>query len=326
MRLIIITGQTATGKTEKAIEFAKKYNGELVNCDSRQVYKKLDIITGKDIDKNFKFKISNLKFKNTFDIGFYSIPSTTNYQRPTTNDPHIKLWLYDIVDPKQHFSSFDYAECAEYVIKDILNRGKTPILVGGTGFYLIHLLYGVNTPFKEPDWKLRNELETKSVKELQMILMKRNKTVFTEMNNSDRNNPRRLIRRIEILQTNETLKPQNTKISLPKRLGFPELEIEVLCMLENRKEKREELISKRVEKRLESGAVSEVKNLLHEGYSPTDPGLNTIGYKQIIRYIDGDLSLDDAKREWIKKEVQYMKRQKTYMKKYFKIKNSKLKN
>ena len=131
--MIIITGQTATGKTKLALELAKKHNGELVNFDSRQIYKYLDIITGKDIPKE-------------------------------------KIWLYDLVTPDQYFSSFDFVKFVTPIIEDIKKRGKTPILVGGTYLYIKHLLYGIDNNNSPPDFELRQKLNFKSVKELQDIL------------------------------------------------------------------------------------------------------------------------------------------------------------
>src|SRR3990167_6056165 len=123
-KLVVITGQTATGKTKLALECAEKYNGELVNCDSRQIYKYLDIITGKD--KQLLAKV--------------------------------KVWLYDVVKPDEYFSSFDFVKLALPIIKKILSEGKTPIIVGGTYMYIKHLLYKVETDNIPPDWRLRKEL------------------------------------------------------------------------------------------------------------------------------------------------------------------------
>src|SRR3989338_8272515 len=123
--MIIITGQTATGKTKLALDLVKKHDGELINFDSRQIYKYLDIITGKDIAKN-------------------------------------KIWLYDIVSPDQYFSSFDFVKLVTPIIADIKKRGKTPILVGGTYLYLKHMLYGIDNDNSPPDFKLREKLNKKS--------------------------------------------------------------------------------------------------------------------------------------------------------------------
>ena len=295
--LIIITGQTATGKTDLAFQYAKKYNGEIINFDSRQIYKYLDIITGKDIPKNSKFKIKNSK------LTYYLI---------TSNQPQsTKLWLYDIITPDQYFSSFEYIKLAQKVIKDIKNRGKTPILVGGSYFYLKHLLYGFDYKVP-PNFKLREELNKKSVNELQDILkgLSSEKTL-PKMNQSDWHNPRRLIRRIEILQgqsfSRTVLKKESQKL-LEKNSLFIGLRYQ-------NKDKLRQAIIKRVEKRLAQGAIDEVKRILKMGYKKTDPGLKTIGYKQLIEYLEGKVSKEKAIENWITAEIQYAKRQYTFMKK-----------
>jgi len=295
--MIIITGQTATGKTDLAFQYAKKYNGEIINFDSRQIYKYLDIITGKDIPKNSKLKIKNSK------LTYYLI---------TIHQPQsIKLWLYDIITPDQYFSSFEYVKLAQKVIKDIKNRGKTPILVGGSYFYLRHLLYGFDYKVP-PNFKLREELNKKSVNELQDILkgLSSEKTL-PKMNQSDWHNPRRLIRRIEILQgqsfSRTVLKKESQKL-LEKNSLFIGLRYQ-------NKDKLRQAIIKRVEKRLAQGAIDEVKRILKMGYKKTDPGLKTIGYKQLIEYLEGKVSKEKAIENWITAELQYAKRQYTFMKK-----------
>ena len=283
MNLYILFGQTASGKTKKAFELVKQQNGEIVNFDSRQMYKKLDIVTGKD----------------------------------SPDDSSIRIWLYDIVDPKDTFSSAEYCTIAEKTIKDILARGKTPILVGGTGYYLRHLVYGVpelNTPV---DWALRKELEKKSVQELQTILAKKNEVMLCVMNNSDRNNPRRLIRRIEITESGTVLLPVSQDETLRIRLGYSDLKLTYLSFFHSTKEGLIEKIAQRVDRRILDGAFEEVKALLKDGYTKNDPGLNAIGYSQIIRYLDKELTLSETKKQWITREVQYAKRQKTYFTKYF---------
>ena len=281
MKVIIITGQTATGKTQLAANLAKKHNGELINCDSRQIYKKLDIITGKDRPKN------------------------------------IKIWLYDIIDPKQYFSSYDWVQYALKVIKDILLRNKTPIIVGGTYFYLYHLLYDVETQHIKPDWNLRQKLNTKSVVELQKMYRALDVQSFNRLNNSDKNNPQRLIRKIEILSRS----PQSVDsfdlpkhMSLPKKLGQKiDIKYRGLCYKNNIELSKQ--IEKRVEKRITQGAIAEVKKLIRKGYSENDPGLKTIGYRQLFNYINKRCTLEEEIHEWVTKEIQYAKRQYTFMKK-----------
>lgn len=310
MKLIIVTGQTATGKTNKALCLAEKYNGELINCDSRQIYKGLDIITGKDIPKSVDSRWSLVERVDDFDIGFYQL-LTTNDQRP------IPIWLYDIVDPQQHFSSFEYAQCATAVIGDIISRKKTPILVGGTGFYLRHLLTDMAKNKVEPDWNLRAELSLLTLSQLQNKLKKMNLNEYESLNNSEKNNPQRLIRRIEIaaapLDSRPIKKPED-KNYLAQMLGLTSLDIEWHIFFKDRKE-LEPLIKMRVQKRLDEGALDEVKKLLVMGYTENDPGMKTIGYQQLIGVVKGKCDLETAVKKWTVRELQYAKRQKTYLKK-----------
>ena len=274
-KFIIITGQTATGKTKFALDYAQKYNGELINCDSRQIYKYLDVITGKDKNLLKKFKI----------------------------------WLYDIIEPDEYFSSFDYVKLAVPLIKKILAEKKTPIIVGGTYLYLKHLLYGIETENIPPDWKLRKKLAGKPVKELQKILAGYSTQLLNQLSQSELNNPQRLIRKIEIARLNE---PDRFRTE-PVR--FNHLIREFIGLKFKEKETLRKTIEKRVLERLKIGAVEEVKKLLKLRYRETDPGLKTIGYRQLISYLKGELNFDTAIQQWITKEIQYAKRQYTFMKK-----------
>jgi tRNA dimethylallyltransferase len=285
MKIVIITGQTGTGKTKLASEYAKKYNGELINCDSRQIYKHLDIITGKDYPKN------------------------------------TKIWLYDVVDPKQYFSSYDYVKLALPLIKKMLKKDKTPIIVGGTYFYLKHLLYGIETENIPPNWPLRQQLTRKSIPQLQKLAIQLN----IKLNQSDFNNPQRLIRKIEItscMSLRSLPGPALGGLMYPHHdrgqntfIGIKNLDIQFIGLKFKNKDKLRQEITKRVEERLKKGAINEVKKLLSLGYNEKDPGLKTIGYQQIIAYLKGKLTKQEAIQQWITKEIQYAKRQYTFMKK-----------
>ena len=310
--MIIIVGQTATGKTKLALELAKKYNGELVNFDSRQIYKYLDIITGKDLPKNSEFIIQNLELKSKYNIGYYSL-AIYNHLKPFTT----KLWLYDVVTPDQYFSSFDFVEKVKPVIDDIKKRGKIPILVGGTYLYLKHLLYGFNDNNVPPNFELRKKLDTKTVKELQDILKKLSPESFNRLNHSDVNNPRRLMRKIEVAIFNSADLTDSTDSDRlnPISSNFIQFNPTIIGIKYKDKSKLRQVIEKRVEERLKNGAIDEVKNILKMGYKSTDPGLKTIGYQQIIKYLNNELTKEKAIEDWINKEVQYAKRQLTFMKK-----------
>lgn len=282
MKIIIVTGQTATGKTQLARQLAKKYHGIIINADSRQIYKKLDIVTGKD------------KFEDT------------------------KIYLYDLVDPKDYFSSYDYVQHALPLIKKFLLNSQTPIIVGGTYFYLYHLLYNVETQNIPPNWELRKKLENKSVKQLQSILKSFNFEALKHLNNSDRNNPQRLIRKIEIFTATKTIPPGHikpTRFDLGRKINLANIKFEYIGLRYKDKKNLINAIKKRVDQRLNQGAVEEVKKLLSLGYKATDPGLKTIGYQQLINFIQKKISKRAAIDQWINKETQYAKRQLTFMKK-----------
>lgn len=280
-QIIIITGQTATGKTKLALQYAKRYNGELINCDSRQIYKYLDIITGKDKQE----------------IG----------QTP--------IHLYDIVDPKEHFSSYDFKVIAEKVISDIIRRNKMPIVVGGTYLYISHLLYGIETENIKPNIKLRKELENKTVSELQNILKELNVDEFNKLNQSERNNPRRLIRKIEVAKSRNSKFFRVDRGAAERALSpSKKFNIELLALRFKKKEQLAKAIQQRVEKRLKQGAVEELKKLLDKGYKLTDPGLKTNGCKEIAEFISDKITQNQLVDQWTTAETQYAKRQYAFMK------------
>ena len=162
-KLIVILGPTASGKSDLAIKFAKKFNGEIISADSRQVYKKMDIGTGKITRKE------------------------------TKGVPH---YLLDVVSPKRKFTVVQYRKLAIKAINKIFEKGKVPILCGGTGFYIQAVIDGVIIPEVKPDWKLRRKLEKKTTEELfkwlKKLDSKRAKII-------DKKNKRRLVRALEVI-------------------------------------------------------------------------------------------------------------------------------
>ena len=308
-KIIIITGQTATGKTEQALALAAHENGELLNCDSRQIYIHLDLISGKDlVEHNFQKKTQ----KGFFSIGYYT------YQICQDNTHSIiPLWLYDIITPKDFFSSFDYQNCALDLIKNIIERGKTPIIVGGTYFYLYHLLYTVNSENIKPDWKLREKLGAMSLVELQEELKYLHAELFSQLNESEQQNPQRLIRKIEIVISNKDYvqKKLQDSITLPEKLNMTDIEIEYTGLRFKNREIEYNSIQARVDKRMKEGAVEEVEKILSLGFTENDPGMKTIGYQQMIQYLKGSLTKTQMLEQWVTKEMQYAKRQYTFMKK-----------
>lgn len=298
MNIFVITGQTATGKTKLALEKARKENADIINFDSRQVYKKLDIVTGKDVEKPEFHKTAS---SSGFDLGYYLIGGT-------------KVWLYDIVDPKQYFSSFDYTVCAGEVLDILKREGKNAVLAGGTYLYLYHLLYDIDTEHIPPDSELRNNLSSATVEVLQQRLAAIDAQLLNSLNNSEKNNPQRLIRKIEIASFYAGKGER-----VPLAMGFdykPGLPIgETVGLAFKDRNRVRQTIEKRVRQRMEKGALEEVKKLLQSGYSLEDPGMRTIGYSELGRFVNGELPLQTAVTLWTTHEVQYTKRQLTFMKK-----------
>ncbi len=298
-KLIVITGQTATGKTKLALQKAQDLHGNLINADSRQIYKELTIISGKDIESN---NYQRAYTDGPYNIGFYTLQGTP-------------VWLYDIISIHQVFSSHDFVSQANKLILQLLDKDITPIIVGGTYLYIYHMLYGIDKTVPA-DNDLRSELADKSVEELQHILMQKNETLFNQLNNSDKHNPHRLIRKIE--QASEHIEHVGLKTdftyTLPSLLSMPELETEVYGMYQSDKEKLKEQIRKRVTNRIDNGAIDEVKQLIGSGCTGEEPGLKTIGYDLITQFIQGAITKEMLIDLWSTREIQYAKRQYTFMK------------
>jgi len=300
--LLVICGPTATGKTTLAVNLAKKFNGELISADSRQVYKGMDIGTGKDLPK---FSIFNFKFSiDKKQIGYSLLEG-------------IPAWLYDVVEPDYQFNVSDYVKCASWVIRDIWRRKKLPILVGGTGFYIKALIDGIETLGVPPDWELRGKLLGCRVVELSNLLKGLDFPRWRRMNESDRNNPRRLIRAIEIAK-----RIQN---SSPKTPGQAKLKIDNLLTIGLRAPYKVlyERIDRRVEKRIKQGVVKEIQKLLKKGYNWGNSILGTtIGYKEWKRYFINPKSeirnlklKEEIIQKWKFAEHAYARRQMTWFKK-----------
>lgn len=302
-KLLIICGPTATGKTSLGILLAKKFNGEIVSADSRQVYRGMNIGTGKGLPVNPKFKISHFtKVSRDQQIGYYTIGS-------------LKVWLYDISAPDYQFNVADYVECAQIVIEDIWRRGKLPILVGGTGFYIKALIDGIETVGVEPDWKLREHLDSWTVSQLGSHLRKIDHIRWGKMNESDRQNPRRLIRAIEVVLGR---KVQSTKYKVRS------LECETIWVgLKTPFKKLYRRIDQHVEKRVKEGIEKEIESLLNQGFNWKNSVLKTtIGYREwrplfeSTKYeVRNAMLKAETTQRWKFSEHAYARRQMTWFKK-----------
>ena len=300
--LLIICGPTATGKTSLGVESAQSLDGEIVSADSRQVYEGMDIVTGKDMPANSK--VIRQSADQNSKLQLKSQKYTVGY-RLLQNVP---VWLTDICQPDQEFNVAYFVRFASRVIEEIWQRGKLPILVGGTGLYIKSLLEPIGTEGIVPDWKLRGRLESWSVDRLQKKLKWLDLRRLEKMNQSDRNNPRRLIRAIEISLATSNQPPATRITRLDVKPLFIGLRTKGLKALYQR-------IDERVEERLKQGAEREVSDLLNR-YSWDNSVLGTtIGYRQWRAYLTGTTTKEDAIQQWKFAEHAYGRRQMTWFKK-----------
>lgn len=287
-KILIIVGPTGSGKTKLALSLAKKYKGELVSADSRQVYVGMDIGTGKDIPANsdrVETKLGVQYFLET-----------------------VPLWGYDLAKPEIGFNVSDYVKAVLPMIEDIWERGKLPILVGGTGLYVKALIDGIETCNIPVNEKLRENLENREVGELFELLAKLNPMHAANMNTSDKKNPRRLIRAIEISQflLDNPGHPKIEKIGIASPL-FIGLTLE-----------RDEItkkISERVRSRINLGQKDEIQKLLKSGLNWDNQSMSSIGYRQWKDHFEGNASEEEIAELWVSEEKKYAKRQMTWFKK-----------
>ena len=183
-KILIICGPTAMGKTKLGINMAKKLNGEVVSADSRQVYIGKNLVHGKDLPSHLEPQISNLTWRDRY-LKYYEVNG-------------VKIWLYDIVSSGKEFNVSYWKECADLVISDILSRNHLPMVVGGTGLFIKSLTQPLSHIYIPPHSLLRIKLANKSAGYLFNYLNKIDSIRAASLNISDRHNPRRLIRAIEI--------------------------------------------------------------------------------------------------------------------------------
>jgi len=282
-KLLVILGPTASGKSDLAIKIAKLFNGEVISADSRQVYKGMDIGTGK-VEKD---KIQDAYLRRQTD--YYS--------------SGIRHHLLDVVDPKEYFSVAQYQKLALSAIKDIQQRNKLPILCGGTGLYLSTIIEGWQLPNVPPNAKLRQELEKLNIEQLSQKLRKLDSERTTTI---DKNNKHRLIRAIEIA---------TSKGSVPLLIKKPlEWNILILGIKKDKKELKE-LILERLKKRFEEEMIEEVKKLKENGISSKrleDFGLE---YRWVNRYLENQVNYKEMFDSLYRDICNYTKRQMTWFKK-----------
>ena len=274
--IICIAGPTASGKTALAVELAKELNGEVVSCDSMQVYRRMDIGTAK----------------------------------PTKDEMQgIVHHMLDVAEPDEDFSVSRYCEMASPIVDDILARGKTAIIAGGTGLYMDALIRG-NDFAPYPATGRREELEERADREgieaLMAWLQDIDPEAAAKLHLSDR---KRIIRALEVyLETGETITTHNKRTqAIPPRyqplwLG---LDFEDRAVLYNR-------IDRRVDIMLEQGLITEIEELLAAGIPQKSTAMQAIGYKEFLAAMDGQCTIMQAAEDVKKASRHYAKRQLTW--------------
>ena len=253
--LIAIVGPTAVGKSRLALELAAGFEAEIVNADSRQVYRYMDIGTNKPAREEQRL---------------------------------VRHHLIDVVNPDGDFTLADYLQGACEAIGDIQRRGKLPLLVGGSGLYLWSLIEGWMIPEVPPDWKLRRELEARAKEQGGDILYHRLREIDPAgAAKIDPRNIRRLIRALEIYQSSGQLP------SSVRRKQAPDFSTLIIGLTMERSELYRRIDS-RVDRMMDEGLVKEVTELMQRGYSLSLPSMSGIGYKQVGDFLSGRVSLSEA--------------------------------
>ena len=273
--IICVVGPTASGKTALAIELAKAFNGEIVSCDSMQIYRRMDIGTAK--------------------------PTAEERQ----GIPH---HMIDVADPEESFSVSRYCQMATPIVEDILRRGKTCIIAGGTGLYVDALIRG-NDFAPIPSTGCRQRLERRAEAEGIQVLTQELSAVDPESVQRAQGNPRRIIRALEVyLETGQTLTAHNraTQATPPRFsplwIGLDDEDHQDLYRR----------IDLRVDLMLEQGLLEEIRSLLDSGIPESATAMQAIGYKEFIDALRGRIPMEQAVLDLKQATRRYAKRQKTW--------------
>ena len=276
--LIILTGPTAVGKTDLSIQLAKAVDAEIVSADSMQIYKYMDIGSAKVTEEEMQ---------------------------------GVKHYLVDEIEPDMPFSVSEYKRMAEEYIDEISSRGKNVIVTGGTGLYLNSLIYDMDFGKSDANQELREELNKKLEEHGPAYMYE--KLISLDKEAAERihpNNTKRVIRAIEVAMSGEKMN------DFSKDLRYNKKYRPIIIVLNRDRQALYDRINLRVDIMLKNGLIEEVKGLLDRGYTKDMISMQGIGYKEIIKYFDGEYTLEEA-IEIIKRDSRrYAKRQLTWFRRY----------
>jgi len=264
-KIIVVTGPTGVGKTKMSVELAKKYNGEIINADAMQIYKDLNIGTAKITEDEKE------------------------------NIPH---HLFDIRNATQDYSIYNYQKDCRLKIDDIISRGKTPIIVGGTGLYIKSALYDYK--LEDVKQKSLDNYDDKSNEELYQELSKLDSKAISKI---DMNNRRRIINAINHYK--------NTGKSITENITDKLLYDTLFIGLTTDRDNLYDIINRRVDKMVNAGLIDEVKTF-YDKKIYTKPLIGGIGYKELYKYFEGELSLEESIELIKRNSRRYAKRQYTF--------------
>lgn len=275
-KILILTGPTGVGKTKNSIRLAEDFNGEIISCDSYQIYKYLNIGT----DKIKKEQMKGIVHHNL-----------------------------DFVEPDEDYNTSLFKERTQKIIRDVTKKGKLPILVGGTGLYLHSIIYDLDFSGGKPNYefrkKLEKEIEEKGIEYFYNYLISLDKDIEKII---EKNNKHRIIRALEIYE--------NTKEAPSKHLNsFREnnSNYDFLYLIINQdRQKLYEKINKRVDQMFEEGLLKEVRDLVEKGYGFQLKSFKAIGYKEFRDYFSGSSDLNQVKEQIKQHSRNYAKRQLTW--------------
>lgn len=278
-KVVVIVGPTASGKTALSIKLAKKINGEIISSDSMQIYKDMDIGTAKVTKEEAD---------------------------------GIKHYLVDCISPEERYTVSDFKKDAESAINEILEKGKVPIIVGGTGLYVDSLIYGIEYQDMKFDEKYREELMKKAENAdgLEELWKQANVIDHEAMNKISKNDKKRIIRILEIYKATGKTKTELEKISRQNEVKY---DYKVFGITMER-EKLYERINRRVDIMIEKGLEKEVKKLLSK-YTKFPTAMQGLGYKEVVQYFEGSLTRDEMIEKIKQESRRYAKRQLTWFRK-----------
>ncbi len=278
-KVIVIAGPTASGKTSLSIELAKRINGEIISSDSMQIYKDMDIGTAKVTPEEAQ---------------------------------GIKHYLVDCISPDTRYTVNDFKHDAEKAIEEILSKGKTPIVVGGTGLYIDSLIYGIEYQDMEFDEEYRSNLmdQAKTEDGLKELYDKACSIDSKAMESISPNDKKRIIRVLEIYNATGKTKTQVEELSRKNGVKY-DYRVFVANM---ERSKLYERIDLRVNLMIKAGLVKEVEDLINK-YGKFPTAMQAIGYKEVVEYLDGKATYEEMIEKIQKESRHYAKRQLTWFRK-----------